>query len=125
MANTALTADIIAREALVILENNLGVLGTFYRAHEDEFSKPANGSNVGDTISIRRPADFTVRTGATASSQDVIEGKVTLQVATQIGVDFQFTSSELTLKIEELSERVIKPAMSTIVNEMARDCFVQ
>src|SRR5262249_21353889 len=28
-------------------------------------------------------------------------------------------------KIEELSERVIRPAMSTIVNEMARDCFVQ
>jgi len=125
MANTALTADIIAREALVMLENNLGVLGTFYRAHEDEFAKTVNGYKVGDTISIRRPADFTVRTGATLSTQDVIEGKVTLQVAQQIGVDFQFTSTELTMKIEELSERVIRPAMSTIVNEMARDCFVQ
>src|SRR5262245_7922284 len=110
MANTALTADIIAREALVILENSLGVLGTFYRAHEDEFSKTVNGYKVGDTISIRRPADFTVRTGAPVSLQDVIEGKVTLQVSQQIGVDFQFTSNELTLKIEELSDRVIKPA---------------
>lgn len=125
MANTALTASIIAREALVMLENQLGILNTLYRAHEDEFAKSVNGYRVGDSISIRRPADFTVRTGATASIQDVIEGSVTLQVSQQVGVDFQFTSTELTMKIEDLSERVIRPAMSTIVNEIARDCFSQ
>lgn len=125
MANTTLTASIIAKEALVILENELGVLSTFYRPYEEEFSKKVNGYRVGETINIRRPADFTVRTGATLSSQDVIEGQTTLTVDQQRGVDFEFTSTDLTLKIDDLSERVIKPAMSSIVNNIALDVMQQ
>lgn len=125
MSNTTLTADVIAKEALAILENELGVLDTLHRAHEDEFSNSVNGYKVGDTISIRRPADFTVRSGATMNVQDVIEGKTTLSINQQLGVDFSFSSSDLTLKIDDLSTRVIKPAMTNIVNEMARDVFQQ
>lgn len=125
MANTSLTASVVAKEALVILENELGVLKRMYRAHESEFNNNVNGYKVGDTISIRRPADFTVRSGATLSTQDVIEGKTTLTIDQQIGVDFQFTSNELTLQIQDLSERVIKPAMSSIVNYMTNDLLTQ
>jgi hypothetical protein len=125
MSNTTLTADIVAKEALLILENELSVLKTLHRAHEDEFSQTVNGYKVGDTISIRRPADFTVRTGAAISTQDVIEGKTTLVIDQQVGVDFQFTSSELTLKINDLSERVIKPAMTNIINYMTSDVLTQ
>lgn len=125
MSNTTLTADIIAKEALMILENELGVLKRLHRAHEDEFSNSVNGYKVGDTISIRRPADFTVRTGATLSTQDVIEGKTTLTIDQQCGVDFQFTSTDLTLKINDLSERVIKPAMSSVINHMADDVLTK
>lgn len=125
MANTTLTADVVAKAALAILENELGWMGDLYRAHEDEFSNSVNGYKVGDTISIRRPADFTVRTGATLSTQDVIEGKTTLTVDQQIGVDFQFTSTDLTLKISDLSERVIKPAMMSIVNYMGNDIMTK
>lgn len=123
MANTTLTADIIAKEALVILENELGVLGTFHRAFEDEYDTTVNGYKKGATISIRRPADFIVRSGATMDLQDVIEGKVTLTVDQQKGVDFSFSSSDLTLKIGDLSERVIKPAMSSLINEVTYDCM--
>ena len=59
-----------------------------------------------------------MRDGATAVIQDVTEGKLTLQVATQKGVDFSFTSAELTLKIEELADRVIKPAMVRLANQV-------
>lgn len=121
MSNTTLTADIVAKAALPILENQLGWVGKIHRAHEEEFSKSVNGYKVGDTISIRRPADFTVRTGATLSTQDVIEGKTTIVVDQQIGVDFQFTSTDLTLKVEDMAERIIKPAMTNIVNYMAND----
>lgn len=121
MSNTTLTASVVAKAALMILENELGVIKTMYRAHESEFANTVNGYKIGDTINIRRPADFTIRTGATLSTQDVIEGKTTLQINQQCGVDFQFTSTDLTLQIGELSERVIKPAMSTIVNYMTND----
>lgn len=125
MPNTTLTADVVAKASLAILENELGWVNKLYRAPEEEFSKTVNGYKIGDTLSIRRPADFTVRSGATLSTQDVIEGKTTLTIDKQIGVDFEFTSSDLTLKITDLSERVLKPAMSRIVNEMASDIATQ
>jgi hypothetical protein len=121
MANTALTASIVAKTALAILENDLP--DVFYRAHEDEFDKKVNGYKVGDTISIRRPADFTVRTGATMNLQDVIEGKIDLTVDQQIGVDFNFSSTDLTLKIDDLAERVMRPAIASIVNHMQNDAY--
>lgn len=123
MSNTTLTADVVAKEALLMLENELGVLGTFHRAYEDEFASEVNGFKKGATIRIRRPADFTVRTGATMNLQDAIEGRTTFTVDKQVGVDFSFSSTDLTLSVSKLSERFIKPAMSTIVNEMARDCM--
>jgi hypothetical protein len=124
MANNTLTADVIAKIALPILENELGVINKMYRAHEEEFSSTVNGYKKGDTISIRRPADFTIRSGATMSAQDVIEGKTTLVVDQQIGIDFQFTSTDLTLKVEDMAERIIKPAMCRIANELASDVLI-
>lgn len=125
MANNTLTADVVAKIALPILENELGILNKMYRAHESEFDSTVNGYKKGDTIRIRRPADFTVRTGATASSQDVIEGNTSLVVDQQIGIDFQFTSTDLTLKVEDMGERIIKPAMSNLVNTLALDVLTQ
>lgn len=114
----------IASEALAILENELGFLNRVHRAYEDEFTEKYNGYSIGSTLTIRRPADFTVRSGATMSLQDVIEGKVTFTVDQQKGVDFQFTSTELTLGMEGengFSERVLKPAMSSLLNEVCSD----
>lgn len=121
MANRTLTADVVAKIALPILENELGVVKTVHRAYEDEFSSTVNGYKKGETISIRRPADFTVRTGAVVDLQDVIEGKTTLTIDTQKGVDFKFSSSDMTLKVEDLAERVIRPAMSSLANEITKD----
>jgi len=125
MANNTLTADVIAKLALPILDNELGFMKRMHMAYEDEFSKKVNGYSVGETISIRRPADFTVRTGATMSTQDVIEGKTTLTVDQQRGVDFQFSSTDLTLKVEDMAERIIKPAMVSLVNNIAADVLSQ
>jgi hypothetical protein len=119
MANRQLTADIIASEAIAILDNSLVMGKNVYRA-EGEFSKSVNGYRVGDTVNFRRPADFTVRTGATAAIQDVNEGKVALAVQNQAGVDFQFTSADLTMKIDDVSERAIKPAMVQLANYIDR-----
>src|SRR3954469_21025117 len=108
MANTILNPAIIAKAAVRILDNELGMSSRVFRA-EDEFETSPNGYKVGATVSIRKPTQFTVRTGAVASAQDVTEGSTTLTVNNQIGVDFKFTSSELTLNIGDLSERVLKP----------------
>jgi hypothetical protein len=111
--------------ALAILDNELGWLKKIHRGHQEEFSNRVNGYKVGETISIRRPADFTVRSGATLSAQDVIEGKTTLTVDQQIGVDFQFSSTDLTLKVTDMADRIVKPAMTSIVNHLANDVATQ
>jgi len=121
MSNTTLTADIIAAEALMILEDNCVMGGLVHRGYEEEFAKRVNGYTVGETISIRRPNDFTVRDGAVADIQDVVEGKTTFTVDKQKGVDFKFSSQDLTLQIDKLSERVIKPAMVQLAHQIDRD----
>jgi hypothetical protein len=121
MSNRALTADVIAKEAVTILENTCVMGGLVYRGYEDEFSKKVNGFEVGDTISVRRPTDFTVRDGAVAAVQDAQEGKFSVAVDKRKGVDFKFTSQELTLSIGEISERFIKPAMIQLGNQIDRD----
>jgi hypothetical protein len=118
MSNTTLSASIIAKAAVGILENELVMANAVYRGYEDEFGKKVNGYTVGDTITIRKPTDFTVRSTITASAQDVTEAKTSIQVNQIAGVDFAFTSQQLTLNIGELSERVIRPAMIQIANQI-------
>lgn len=121
MAQTVLTADIIAKEAVMILDNELVMAKKVFRGYENEFDKKVNGYKVGETISIRKPTDFTVRDGAVMNVQEVVEGKTTITVDKRKGVDFKFTSQDLTLKIGELSERVIKPAMIQLANQIDTD----
>jgi len=121
MSNTTLTADIIAKEAVAILENETVMGKLVYRGYEPEFDKNINGYKVGETVSIRRPTDFTVRDGKVAAIQDVVEGKIPVTVDKQKGVDFKFSSADLTLQIGELSDRVIKPAMVQLAEQVDRD----
>ncbi len=121
MANRTLSASIIAKEAVRVLDNELVMAKKVFRGYEEDFDMKPNGYTVGDTISIRKPTDFTVRDGATAAAQDVQEGKTTLVVDKRKGVDFKFTSQQLTLDIKELSDRVIKPAMVQLANQIDAD----
>lgn len=120
-ANTLLTPTIIAKAAVRILNNELNVASKVFRGYEDEFAKTYNGYKVGQTVNIRKPQQFTVRSGATASIQNVIEGYTQITVNRQRGIDFNFTSSELTLSIGELSERVLRPAMVRLANQIDVD----
>lgn len=121
MANTTLNASIIAKAAVGILENELTMAGLVYRGYEEEFDKKINGYTVGDTITIRKPTDFTVRNTVVSSAQDVTEGKLTLQINKIAGVDFAFTSQQLTLNIAQLAERVMQPALVQVANKIDLD----
>jgi hypothetical protein len=121
VANSTLTASIVASEAIKVLENNLVMAGLVYRDYEAEYQKNVNGYKVGDTITIRRPTDFTVRDGPVADIQDVVEGSIPLVIDKMKGIDFKFTSADLALEISDFSERIIKPAMIQLANQVDRD----
>jgi len=121
MANTVLTPDIIAKEAVRVLENELVMAAKVYRGFEEEFNGKVNGYKKGASVTVRKPADFTVRDGAVMSTQDVVEGETTISVDKQKGIDFQFSSTDLTLSMTKMSERVIKPAMIQLANQVDVD----
>ena len=67
MPNTLLTATQITREALVILHQKLNFVGSITRDYDDSYAKP--GAKIGDTLKIRLPNQYTVRSGAALSAQ--------------------------------------------------------
>jgi len=116
MANTLLTPTAVTREALRVLHNNLTFAKRVNRQYDDSFAK--EGAKIGTSLKVRLPNKYTVRSGATLSAQDVAETSVTLAVATQIGVDVNFTSAELTMDMDNFSDRILQPAMARLASEI-------
>jgi hypothetical protein len=121
MANTILTPVAVTREALRVLHQKLNFVGSIKRDYDDSFAK--SGAKIGDSLKIRLPNEYTVRTGAALSAQDTTETSVTLQVATQKGVDLNFTSVDLTLSLDDFSSRILEPAMSVLAANIEADAM--
>ena len=121
MANTILTPTAVTRKALKILHQKLNFVGSINRQYDDSFAK--SGAKIGDSLKIRLPNQYTVRSGATLSAQDTTETSTTLQVATQKGVDLNFTSVDLTLNLDDFSDRILEPAMAVLAANIEYDAI--
>ena len=121
MANTILTPSVITKEALAILHQKLNFIGNITTEYDPQYAK--RGAKIGNDLKIRLPNQFTTRTGAALSAQDVEESSVTLQVATQKGIDFTFSSEEMTMHIDEFKMRYLEPAMAQLAATMESDAL--
>jgi hypothetical protein len=121
MSNTILTPTAVTREALRILHQKLNFIGSINRQYDDSYAK--KGAKIGDSLKIRLPNEYTIRSGATLSTQDTTETSVTLQVATQKGVDLNFTSVDLTLSLDDFAQRILDPAMSVLAANIEADAL--
>jgi hypothetical protein len=119
MANSILTASVIAKEALMQFKNGMGVSRHVDKSYSKDFAK--KGAKIGDSERIRKPNRFTVSDGATYSAQDVTEDSVTLTIDSQKHVGFNFTSKELALSIDEFKDRYLKSAALALVNKVDID----
>lgn len=117
MANTLLTADLITNEALDVLENEIVFGKNVRRRYDDMFGN--ENMQAGDAVRIRMPDRGTYRSGATYSPDNITEDSVTITLQ-QGGADCNFTTKELTLDIAQFSERILKPRIVTIANEIDR-----
>lgn len=123
MANANLTPTIITRTALDILHNNLAFAKNVNRQYDDRFA--SSGGKIGDSLQIRLPNKYSVRTGKTLDAQDNIEPQGTLTVATQVGVDLNFSTAELTLEIEDFADRILEPACARLASEIDSTLLAQ
>ena len=121
MPNTLLTPTAVTRKALQVLHQKLNFIGNINRTYDDSFAN--SGAKIGDSLKIRLPNEYTVRTGANLSTQDTSETSTTLQIATQKGVDITFSSAELTLSLDDFSSRILEPAMAVLAANIEADAL--
>jgi hypothetical protein len=114
MANTILTPDIIAREALMVLSNNAVMANLVHRDYSDEFV-----GAVGDTITVRKPATFVANDfNGSISVQDATETGVEVKMDKHLDVSFAVTAKQMTMDIADFSKQLIAPAMEAIANKI-------
>jgi hypothetical protein len=97
------------------LKTNLVISNQVHREYKKEFD-----GGQGSTVSIRRPVKFVTSDGVTRVNQDVEEKTTNIVVDQRKHVSWGFGTQDLTLSIEEYSERYIKPACITLANTMDR-----
>jgi len=114
MANQILTADQITKEGLRILHEKLSFVGKINRQYDKSFS--TDGASIGDSIRIRKPAKFITREGDVSDAQDFRETNTQLTLTKLLGVDFDFSSTELTLGLDNFSKNVLEPAMAQLAS---------
>jgi hypothetical protein len=115
MANTILTTDKILKEALSVLHQKLNLITNLDLQYDSSFKDGGDAGKPGTTLRVRKPPKYTVRTNSpTFSAVDHTETKVDLTLATQSGVDVEFTTKELTMDLNEFSDQFLEPAMSVL-----------
>ena len=115
MANLTLKPDMILKRAGVVFHNNAVLIRQANRQYDD--SNTLGGQKNGGAIRIRLPNKYLTQTGANLASGtalDTTEQSITLPAGTQRHVDTNFSTSELTLDMEEFATRILEPGISTL-----------
>ena len=114
MANTILTPDIIAREALMVLRNNAVMANLVHRDYSEDFV-----GAVGDTITVRKPATFVANEyKGSISVQDATETAVPVVMDKHLDVSFAVTAKQMSMDIADFSKQLLIPAMQAFADKV-------
>lgn len=116
MANALLSPKVYSNTFLALLKNKVVLPKLVTTEFKNDFKK------VGNTVYAKRTPEFTVRDGAVASVQDVVEGEIAITIDKQKGVDVQFTSVEDTLTVNSLlNSKVMNAAAAQLAQQVDSD----
>ena len=114
MANTILTPEVIAREALMVLRNNAVMAKLVHRDYSDEYV-----GAVGDTITVRKPATFVANEfDGNIQVQDATETGVAVVMDKHLDVSFAVTAKQMTMDIADFSTQLLVPAMQAFADKV-------
>lgn len=128
MANALLSPKVYANTFLKLMKNNLVAARVVSGEFKNIVVKPISntGQRNGTTVYVKRPPEFTVRDGAVASVQDVVEGEVALTIDKQKGIDVEFTSMEETLTVDALlKSKIMNAAATRLANQIDVDIHAE
>lgn len=123
MANVILTRQEISFKNLMVLENSISFTKKVVRRYDDKFGKA--GAKIGYLLNIRKPARSVSTAGQGIQLQDYIERSVPLTLNKQYQQACAFTSSDLTLSLDDFTNRVTKPKIVQIANDIDYDGLQQ
>lgn len=117
--NRILTDDIIVKEALRLLKNNLVTAPLVHRDLERRFAK------VGDVISLQKPFRTKTASGRVLQKQPMIDQTIPFEINRQQHFGLEVTMRDRTLSIERFSERYLKSGIVQIANVIDRSILLQ
>jgi len=117
--NRFLTDDIIVKEALRLLKNNLVAAPLVHRDLERRFAK------VGDVISLEKPFRTKTAAGRTLQKQPMIDQKIPFDINRQQHFGVECTVRDRTLTIQKFSERYLKSGIVQLANVVDRSILLQ
>ena len=118
MAATLINSTVILNEILALLRTNCISLQSVNRQYDNRFGDSVD-LKPGTTLYARKPVQYEVTSGKKLTVQDTVEESVAISATTQIHIGFPaFTSEQLTMNVDDFSERYIKPAASRLAAEL-------
>ncbi len=113
-----MTTLAITRLAVRLFKNSNAFIQNIDTQYDNQFA--VEGAKIGDTLRIRLPNDYTVADGPGLSAQDTNEQSTSLVVNFQRHVDTTFTAAQLSLSMQDFSERVAAPMMNNLAGNVAK-----
>jgi len=111
MANTFITPQMVANEALAILRSTCVYKDLVHTDYSKEFVDA-----IGDTVNVRKPATLIAYdyNGSTVTKQDVTETSIPVKLDRFKDVTVKLTSKDRTLELKDFSKQIIAPAVTAI-----------
>jgi hypothetical protein len=119
VSNTILTIDMITLKSLEVLENNLVITRNVNKQYDDRFAN--EGAKIGTDLRIRLPDRALVTDGAALQVQDESQQYTTLTVSSQKHIGINFTTAEMTMKLDQFSDLVLVPRISQLASSVDAD----
>lgn len=123
MPNLILTNQEISFKNLMVLENSISFTKKVIRRYDDKFGR--SGAKIGYILNIRKPARSVSTAGQGIQLQDYIERSVPLVLNKQYQQACAFTSSDLSLSLDDFTNRVTKPKIVQLANDIDYDGLQQ
>lgn len=121
LANTLLTSDLITKESMRLLVNNLVFARTVNKTYDEKYFRA--GAKNGDKVRVRKPPRYRGRSGSAMIVEPIKETFIYVTMNEEFGVDLEVSNFDLALSLDNFSEKCLKPAVARIANYMDEQCM--
>jgi hypothetical protein len=113
-----LTNDLILKEMMYQFKNNLVACKRVFRDLETKMV-----AGVGNAVSVKKPYRVQSTEGRTIGYQPLVDNAVTITINRQSNIGLAITIQDMSLSLEDFSQRYIMPAVGEIANQMELSVF--